>query len=189
MSPDTPRTVGAWPSVERWPTRARLTLEVRGDDVDVDWQRLSLLSAVVLHDLDPESAETQRVRHMLTTVLRELADNALWHAADRDAVALLRVARFQSTVCVESQNLATPTEVDALCAALERLDRDDPELLMLARLEHAAAEHPCGSGIGLLKLRADFDIGLGAQIAPAVAKAARGDALVRVRAVLNTTTR
>ena len=119
---------------------------------------------------------------IVAAVATELLENAVKYAARSEDRIRLRISSYQGTICVESRNTAKRSAVDSLRKIFDTLATDDPSDMLQRQLEHTAAVQPTHSGVGLMKLRAESNVGLGALIEAMDAE----HAVVRLRAVLCT---
>ncbi|HHH28368.1 MAG TPA: hypothetical protein ENK57_08495 [Polyangiaceae bacterium] len=157
-----------------------MTLELDASDDVVSWRQLALLSELALADAGGTEEEARaQLRHALTAVATELVENALHNAPIGDGIRLA-ISTYRSTVCVESHNQASIESVQQLKRSFELMTVEAPDEMVRRTIEARAAEGSSRSGIGLYKLRADHDLGLGARVS------IHGDgAAVVIRAVLD----
>ena len=177
--------LGSWPDLESWAPRYALKLDVAAGEARSDWRRIELVASCVVRLAAMGAFVDQDAEHELASVTTELVENAVKYTVDEAAFVSLQLTRYRGTLAIECVNRATPHDVLALIGVFDRLAIGDPSELLLARLEHTAARDPHHSGIGLIKLRAECDVSLGARIEPMNNEQVE----VRLRALLGTTAR
>ena len=151
------------------PSAAALTsvdIELRALELVVHWRRCGLtadwLALFFAYDFEPEARQT--AESILSTVINELLENAAKFCADKQRLVRVAVRHHGEFVSIETVNVASGAHAARLRETIEELTRSNLDELFTRRMQTKNA--PGASGIGLLILKKDYAVRLGAKLTP-----------------------
>jgi hypothetical protein len=142
-----------------------LHLEFVPLDMVMHWHRCGLAADYFAAHLAYAFEHRDSVRPILSTVINELLENAAKFALEKSGVASITVRHYGDQIAIETRNRADKRRADGICSLFDELANAPVEDLFLARISGTAEAEGSSSGLGLLVLRKDYGVRLGAHIA------------------------
>jgi hypothetical protein len=141
-------------------------IELRALELVVHWRRCGLtadwLALFFAYDFEPQARQT--AESILSTVINELLENAAKFCADKQRSVRIAVRHHGDFVSIETLNAAAGIHATTLRQTIEELTRADLDELFARRMQ--TKNTPGASGIGLLILKKDYAVRLGAKLTP-----------------------
>lgn len=145
---------------------SRMRWEVIPLDLIVQWRRCSLMADHFAAYLSYHFARRDVAQEVLSAALNEVIENLAKFSVDKRLPASLEVEHHGEVLRVVATNVAEGERAASLAARLDRLATEDPEDLFLEQLTHTAENDRSASGLGLITLKKDYGVAMGATFQP-----------------------
>jgi hypothetical protein len=145
------------------PAEGDIFIRVKPIDLISYWKRCGILAnfSAAFYAFTKENPKIQE--NAISTVVNELIENATKFSVKREAEVLVQMKLYDTVLKIQIENLTTKHHFLKLQRQLKRLQSNhDLENLYFETLV-AKSESPEDSGIGLLLIRKDYQIRLGAK--------------------------
>lgn len=135
-----------------------ITAETRKARMEVefppDWRVLHDLRLFV-NKLVSTVADSDELAERVSMVVTELAENAVKYSDANAAVVRLRVQPTDSGIRCETENFATPKDIDELQRILVKVNEGDADDAYARALMEACDEVSASSKVGLARIRTE----------------------------------
>lgn len=129
-----------------------------------NWKKCSLVSNFFANYQSFNFNDQEKVINILSTVINELLENAVKFTSDKNKLVSISLKHFDSKVSIETINLSNTKNITKLKDLIHKLEKSDPDTMILEQIEKTALGDLNESGLGLLTILRDFHANLGIKI-------------------------
>jgi len=135
-------------------------------DIVAHWRRCGMTADYLAEYLAYNFEDMAAAQNIISTVLNELAENAVKFSSNKRRPINIRVIHYGEYLQITTTNEASAERASSLASLMEKLESEDVEHLFMRHIEDSAALKRSTSGLGLISLKKDYHADVGVRITP-----------------------